>query len=353
MFNNNQIIFIVILVCTAIITHIPWFNFSTILFYFDWIHRSNLATSQLLNWWRSAWIIFFDMWSTNIQLFFNIFTWVWSLLWYDIGVKITFLIPIAILWFITPYILSHFITKNNVVAFLVSLFYGFNTYFIVRQTSHLPIAFIFSIAPLLIYYYLNFIKGKKNIQFILLFFLACGYEVRIVFILCFLLLIITCFHIKDVIKNIKTIFFSLLVILFLNLFWFLPSLMQSSEIADIAYRWLFWSHLFTLQHAFTLYDSSWTWWAPKPTEVQPINTEDTIQPVWWVIYHQPDEVNHDDQIPEYQFIPYETDHWYTESIIVNINEPLVVPEPSWWFIYHQPDEINHDDQVAEYQFIWQ
>lgn len=93
--------------------------------------------------------------------------------------------------------------------------------------------------------------------------------------------------------------------------------------------------------------------APKPTEVQPINTEDTIQPVWWVIYHQPDEVNHDDQIPEYQFIPYETDHWYTESIIVNINEPLVVPEPSWWFIYHQPDEINHDDQVAEYQFIWQ
>lgn len=80
--------------------------------------------------------------------------------------------------------------------------------------------------------------------------------------------------------------------------------------------------------------------------------------VWSIVYHQPDEVDVGESIPEYQFIPYQTPLWDTESLIIRVddsqNQSLSdIHSPSWLIIYHQPDEININENIPEYQYSTQ
>ncbi|HMY80328.1 MAG TPA: hypothetical protein PLW93_00975 [Candidatus Absconditabacterales bacterium] len=76
---------------------------------------------------------------------------------------------------------------------------------------------------------------------------------------------------------------------------------------------------------------------------QPKTTSSTTS----LVYHQPDEIDHGNQPPEYQFIPILTDQGYTESVLVDTT--IVSPERIQSIIYHQPDEIDHGNQPPEYQ----
>lgn len=271
--------YIILLIFIAIITHLEFFNFWNILFFSDWTHWSNSAVQDLLNFWYGWWITYFNFWWDNIQYYFNFFKLIWWVIWdYETATKITFFIPVALLWFLSPFFLVKHYTKHNYVAFLVSLFFWLNTYFLVRQTAHIPIAIVIGIMPLLLLFFDKFIQNnnkKDLLLFSFLYFIWICYEVRLMYIITFLLIIYFLFF---GIKNISSKFFWKYVLLFiiiqllLNIFWLLPTILFSGEsISWTANRWLFWNHLFNILYAFNIFDSSWSWWVPNQDFIpQPI-----------------------------------------------------------------------------------
>lgn len=264
--KNNLNIFILII--AGIIIHIQWFKLNDIFSFGDWGYWPVAITNKLYNSY-GTWISFLNFGSVNIQIYFNIFTSIWSMFTnlgfsYDLATKVTFLIPVAILGFITPYVLFKKLINHSFIAFIVALFYGTTTHFIIRQTGHLPIAFVYSITPLILFSFINALKIndlKYWIFFILLSFIGICYEVRIMYIVYFILFFYFCFfHLKDIGKYVTQIIFSLVILILLNLFWLLPTLFGGliTQIEQVANRGLFGTWLFTLNHAFTLFESSWT-----------------------------------------------------------------------------------------------
>ncbi|MFA5993857.1 MAG: carbohydrate binding domain-containing protein [Parcubacteria group bacterium] len=245
-----------------------WFNIFSILNSSDWGYWPSETTKQLVDSY-GAWIDFFNLGSVNIQLTFNLFTLIWSVITnlgfsYDLATKITFLIPIAILGFIAPYVLFKKLTKNELIAFIIALFYGTTTHFLVRQTAHLPIAFVYALTPLILYLFSLALEKNKLVNwmiFVLIYFIGVCYEIRIAYIVTSILfLYFMLFYIYDIKKYWKNILLSIALFLGLNIFWLFPMLFGrlSGSISTIANRGLFGDVLFNLQSAFTLSESSWT-----------------------------------------------------------------------------------------------
>jgi hypothetical protein len=105
---------------------------------------------------------------------------------FAVATKLTFFIPIALLSFISPFIFSSYLTKNNLpVAFVVSLFYGTITYLSVKTTAHLPIAMVFVLAPILLTFFMKYTSTQKPrdlLLFNVFYFIGIVYEIRIMLI---------------------------------------------------------------------------------------------------------------------------------------------------------------------------
>lgn len=167
------------------------------------------------------------------------------------------------------FLVRHY-TKNNLIAFIVALFYWFNTYFLVRQTAHLPIAFIFSLFPILILFFDKFLSNPNRRDFFFFTFLYAimiWYEIRIMYI-CTIILIIYFFFIW--IQNLKNpkfwkyILIFLLLQIWLNSYWLLPTIFSWWEaISSVANRGLFGNHLFNILYSLVGMDQSWTGWLPN------------------------------------------------------------------------------------------
>lgn len=266
---NKDFILLSILVIFGIITHIEWFNPFSILNDSDWFFWYD-ESIKTLNKDFSAWVSFFDLGMPNIQIYFNIFKilW-WSIVGlgfsYDIAVKITFLIPIAIGGFVSPYILVRKLIKDKFISFIGALFYGTTTYFMLRQTAHIPIAFVYMIAPVFIYIFIKLLEENKTkdwIIFSLLNIIMIGYEIRMVYILYWIILIYWLVFFKKKylgIKYIKNYIIYGISLILLNVYWILPTLKGSTDaIKSTANRGLFGGHLFNIKRAITISESSWT-----------------------------------------------------------------------------------------------
>ena len=257
-----------ILMIIAVISHHQWFNFASILNNADWSYWPQEALRQLWVIW-GTWLSYISCGIVNVQIYFYPFFFLWSLFGnlgfsYDFATKITVLIPIAILGFISPYLLFRKLTKQELVSFIVALFYGATTYFLMRQTEHLFIAFVYALAPLVFYYLIKALDKNKLVHwlsFSLVYWVCACYELRITYIVTFVLCIYFIFFnlsaIKKYWKNILIIFLTLLG---LNSFWFFPVVFGriSENISDIANRGLFGGFLFNITHAFILLDINWT-----------------------------------------------------------------------------------------------
>ncbi len=285
---NKDIIFIGILILIGIISHLEWFNPYSILNDSDWYFWYN-ETIRELNVAYGAWNNMFGFGVPNIQLYFNIFKIQWYVIGtlgfsYDIAAKISFLIPVAIMGFISPYILSRKIIEDRYISFLGAIFYGTTTYFLIRQTAHIPVAFIYAMAPILIYVFINSLQKNKLyywIIFVIFSSILMGYELRIVYILYFILFIyISVFWHNKFITYYKNIIISGIILVLLNLYWILPTIFGTagSVIEGVANRGLFGDFLFSMTQSITLFDSAWTGSTPN------INFEKAIIP-WqaWII----------------------------------------------------------------------
>lgn len=265
--NSNRT-FQLLLVLVGIATHLVWFSpFSTITFS-DWYYWHDEPVRELWNSW-GTWIGFWNTGSQNIQIFFNVFKLCWAALTglglsYDSAVKITFLIPISLLGFLSPYYFLRRLIEDNSIAFFGALFYGSTTYFLIRQGAHLPLAWVYSVIPLL-FISLQVALKRQNVYcwliFTLLYSIGIGYEIRIMYI--FTLMAVIYFVVVDR-RNWRAAFLAAIIVVplgvMLNSYWMLPTLFGDigGAISSVANRGLFGNHLFDIVHAMTLHDSSWT-----------------------------------------------------------------------------------------------
>lgn len=282
--------YILALIVVAIVTHILWFNPSSTLFHVDWLHWSDAAAQQAFHS-LGTWSSYFGIGAPRAQISFSFVENFWSLfgalgMGFDTAVKLTILIPIAILSFVAPYLAMRQFTSNKFVCFVCAMFYASTTYLLLRERSHLQIAFVDVFAPILFVLFVNALRSMKTrawIWFALAFALGLCYELRIMYITTFILgLYALLFFPKanDAKKLPKQLAITGLTILALSSFWLLPTVMGGigSSISEITDRSLFGDWLFDLPHAIALSVSSWTGGAPVENfEVQP------IKPYLWLI----------------------------------------------------------------------
>ncbi len=258
---------IVALIAIGVISHWIWFAPNSTLTFRDWLIWPESATRELANSWGS-WLSFFDLGTPNIQIYFLPFQATWGLLTnhgftFDQAAKVTFLIPIVLLGFLSPYFLVLNQFKDKTTAFTCAIFYGTTTYFLLRQSAHIPIAFVVSLAPLLFLAYLKAIRGGSVLGAVLLGLLVSlgiAYELRVMLIIAFM--IITHYVIverksKSQLKSFGAFFITAAL---LNAYWILPLILGGggSDISGVANRGLFGNGLFNLIHATALHESSWS-----------------------------------------------------------------------------------------------
>lgn len=270
--------YVLFLLFLSFVSHLAWFVPNTIFSFGDWYYWPLEALKQLYYSW-GTWVTFFGLGSTNIQITFNLFMFPWSLLanigfGYDIVSKLTFFIPIAILQFLAPYILAKKLIKDNFISCIVAIFYGTTTVALVNQ---LPIQFVYTLTPLIIYTFILALEKNSTIQwiiFLICYFIGIGYEVRIMYIVTFILLFYFLFlYGLKLKKYILPLVISFAIIVGLNLFWLLPTAVTgiSESITTVTSRILFGDNLFDIVHAFTIFN--WLWTGGKPNnafDIQPV-----------------------------------------------------------------------------------
>ncbi|HJQ08778.1 MAG TPA: hypothetical protein VJ836_04845 [Candidatus Saccharimonadales bacterium] len=282
------------LIVIALATHIQWFNPWSLLESGDWQFRFNEHVKQLYHSW-DTWVGFEGSGKPNIMLFsYPIRGILWSAitaigLSYDIAVKLTMFIPLALGGFLIPYFIGRKLVKNDFTAFTGALFYATTTYFLLIQSRHLPIGIIYILTPLFFYIaHLLFTKNKMFYWVIaaLLFSIGMFYELRIMYIVFIILGIyaLYSFFTKDI-TNIKPYVKPLLLacglLLLANAFWILPTVAGSAgtAIGQTANRGLFGDALFNMSQSLTIFRWSWTG-----------TLEDrsfTAQPIQWYLWIPP------------------------------------------------------------------
>jgi len=275
---NSELFYPIILVIIAIITHLPWFNSQTILSYGDHWHWTNTMVKEALQT-HLAWTHLDQFGSINPILSNSVFTVLFSLLGNfglssDMAMKILLLIPCALLGFLAPYFLIRRLINNRFISLVCALYYGSTTYFLVKQTNHISLAFGYAIAPLVVLFFLTALERNKIrnwLCFILCFNISIIYEVRITYITAIIcLLYFVLIKIRSLKKYLVNASIAFIFILLLNLYWILPlvSPVVSIGIKSIANRGVWGSHLFDMAHALALSESSWTGSMPNPSFIK-------------------------------------------------------------------------------------
>ncbi len=268
-FFNKDFPYIFLLLTVTLLTHYVWLNPNSIFAAGDWKYWYKETIIQM---WQGVrpWVGWFESGAPNVQLQYFVFHNLWRMLvniglFPDLAIRLTVFFPTMILGALAPYYLFKHFTKNRFISFLVALFYSSNTYFLIMQTSNILLGFVNALAPLLL---LSFIKSLENnrakdwLLFSLVFFVGILYEIRIMLLVSFILIIyFVYFNLKGLKKYFANILISGLMLVLLNAFWLLPTVFSISakgSISQVAGRGVWGEYLFDLPHAFILQHPNWT-----------------------------------------------------------------------------------------------
>lgn len=285
---NSSVLFLSILIAIMVVSHLEWFNPNSILSTGDWLYWYK----ETMEWYivsYTAWLGDRALGYPNIQLYFFSFESIWSLLTRigittELASKLVIFFPIAISGFISPYILINKLINHKMISFISALFYASTTYFLILQASHLTIAFVYSITPFI---FLVLIKAlEKNtitywIVFSVIYSIGISYELRIMYIVSFLILFyFLFFHALEIKRYFKKIIMAGTITLLLNSYWFLPTVLgkTTGTINEVANRAIFGDNLVDITRSFTL--SNWGWTGLRPDrffDLQP------IFPYFWIL----------------------------------------------------------------------
>ena len=264
---------VVTLIALAILSHLVWFNPHATLFHADWGLWPDASAKDLWKYWNS-WDPYGGLGQPNVQIAFYLFKLVWSLAAYlgmssTNGAQISLLIPIALLGFLAPYFLVNRLLNDKLAAFVSAILYGSTTYFLIRQTAHIPIAFVYALAPLLFAFLDRAVSSPKLgrwLLFILLLFVSTTFELRMTLIvLPLLVLFLVLRGGKAILRSYLAMLTAGTVFILLSSFWILPTYLGgfSAQISTIANRGLFGNNLFGIDRALSISESAWTGTIPN------------------------------------------------------------------------------------------
>lgn len=265
----------------AVVSHILWYEPGSVLTAGDWTH---MATGTVADSWKS-----YGAWDGSglggvyIQIPFNVFFWMWSLVAhlggdYDSATKITFFVPISLMLFVSPFVLLRYQGFSAPSSFIGAVFYGSNLYAISNVP---PIQFVYALAPLLLFLLFRALASEQRsagkwLIFAVAYSLGIAYEVRIMYVVSIMLVFAAVwFHHRDLVRQYRQVALTGIVIVALNSFWILPTLLGGGvgAVSAVAGRGLFGGGLFDITSAFAIFPWYWTGGVP--------NIDFVKQPVGW------------------------------------------------------------------------
>lgn len=221
----------------------------------------------------------FDFGDVNIASSNNPFVFLYGLLG-KIGInaiwseKLLFFYPIVFGVILTSYFLIRYLTKSERGAFIGSLVYSYNVYFLVTLTGALYISLAYVFVPLVFLAFLKVLDKPTMAHKFILSFLAAwlGFiEFRIVYITFLMMTVYFAFflYFKKASLHLSLCYirqFILPGVLFIlmNLFWVLPILFVGALTNNVLFdRGLFGDGYFDILNAFTVFHPWWTWNVPS------------------------------------------------------------------------------------------
>lgn len=189
-----------------------------------------------------------------------------KLISYEVSERIFFLFFGSIANSLGFYYLAKHITKNKIASIFGSLFYSFNTYFLVSLASgHINLYCAVGLLPISFLFFIKSIEQKllkHSLYSAFLLTIMSFYDFRFFYLTLIIFLLYSIFNglwvqtkqkKKHLINSIKILFILIFIVLSINSFWLLPSLFLGS-ISDnpIFNRQLFGSEYFDILYSLTL-----------------------------------------------------------------------------------------------------
>lgn len=206
-----------------------------------------------------------------LRLLWGIFSLISPSYSFELGERIIYLVPAAVLSFLSVYLfIRHSFKKQETFTAIVgAIVYALSTYILITKANSIQIGLAISFAPLFFLWLLKLVNSEstqdiKKYSFLTTFsaLILCIIEFRI-FYICVLAssayLIYFIFNYKVSREKTFFIFVSGLILLLLNSFWLLGSMAGSSISSNLLFeRPLFGAQYITLSNALTLFHSFWS-----------------------------------------------------------------------------------------------
>lgn len=262
----------------AVLTHREWFNFGTVISFWDFNYYFDEPLKQLIH--VNTWIASSGFGKPNIELYKNAVTAAFSLfgnlgLGFTDSVRLTHLIPVALFSFFSPYILLYYIYRDKQIAFTGSMFFTSSVFLSVfKYLGHESIALIVALSPLYVYLFLRCVKEDKArlwFGFAVMYWLGTCYEFRMMYVVTILLALAALFYLD--LASLRKVWYKLLLssigVAALSAYWVLPTVLGgfSDSISTVAERGLWGSAYYSLIQSFALFNHSWS--GASPTIFQP------------------------------------------------------------------------------------
>lgn len=262
-----------LLLVISAVTHWRWIFTSSPITHGDWGYLDNSLLNQLLN--------LPNIWNTGgfggsdlVSLSFYPFYFLYGLLYkfgltYEYSLKIIFLFPIIFISTISSFVLLKKILSNSYGAFIGTLVYSYNSYFMIVQNGHLTLMAAYSFAPLAIYGYLNVLQSRKKAWIVftaIAFHIVSFYEFRGFYLTSILCLGLLFFYLikkysQPLTENLRLIFMGLLPfagLTLLSAYWFLGALfLKGYDYGSVMSRGLFGDGYMNVLQSLALFHPFW------------------------------------------------------------------------------------------------
>lgn len=277
-----------ILIGIAVLSHWQWFIPG---FQFRWGDSTGLPTAAFRQFGYSYvnWLSLTDIGRVNIQPYQLMFFQLWKLcakvgLSFPVTEQITMLWPIAILSFMSPYLLIKRFLKSDVGGVWGALVYGLGTSLLVYEGYEIFLALAFALLPLVLFafdYYLELQTWRELLIFIVCINLLIYIDIRVAFLSVLLTIwyAIVLFSSRHrFIPSWRQVLTMGGCLIALNAFWLNITFSTSnSSITSTTSRTIFGNSFTDILHAITLVSGSWV-----NGEIVPF-TLSGISPIMWML----------------------------------------------------------------------
>lgn len=279
--NNIKKLTLVLLIFITLLTHSSWFFSLAPITYGDWwfhhVESMKEWFSLPYSWDTQQNLGSFPITGMSFYGFKVLFGFFASLgIPLSISERILFFWPVAIISVFGMYYLSFKLFNNHLISFFASILYSLNTYFLLIETGHLTVAMAYSLAPLIVAFFmksLNCEDIKSGIFTGLLFSIAFFYEPRISYIISlilFIYLLIDIIYRRITKMKVLIAIIPFALVFLIHSYWIIPYIFGGSTALNEVFATNPWISWMTILNSFSLMHPFWTGEVPTDFIVQPI-----------------------------------------------------------------------------------